>query len=103
MHQMIDVVTYMTNRAHGHSSRPIGKNLSMLTTVYNVNPNCISRDIFFSNLNIRLSENEQERYTGVLVTDCCNARNRVYFLDRSIEDINNIIDTVLKNIWSIES
>ncbi len=53
----------------------------------------ISRDVFVSNLYIRLSENE-ERYTGALVGDFCNARDGVCLLDISREDINHNIDTM---------
>ncbi len=61
----------------------------MLRSEYNINPNGISRDVFVSNLYIRLSENE-ERYTGDLVRDFCNARDGVCFLDTPKEDIDNI-------------
>ncbi len=47
----------------------------MLRTVYNVNANCISRDIFLGNFYIRLNENEEERYSGALVRDVCNAKD----------------------------
>ncbi len=96
-HNMIDcnndIVKFIAKKTDGHSSRVIGRNLSMLRSEYNINPNCISRDVFVSNLFIRLSDNEEERYTGALVRDFCNARDRVCFLDISKEDINNIIDT----------
>ena len=89
-----DVVRFMAKRADGHSSGPIGRNLSRLRTEYNVNPNFISRDVFVSNLYIRLRENEEERYTGALVRDFCNARDGVCFLDIPKEDINHIIEIV---------
>ncbi len=39
-------------RAEGQSSGPIGRNVSMLRTMYNVDPNCITTDVFVSNLYI---------------------------------------------------
>ncbi len=61
-----DVVNVIAEKVDGHSSRPIGRNLSMLTSEYNINPNCISKDVFVSNLYIRLSENEDKRYKVLL-------------------------------------
>ncbi len=55
----------------------------MLRSEYNINPNCISRDVFVSNLYIRLSDDEEEIYAGALVRDFCNARDGVCFLDIS--------------------
>ncbi len=57
----------------------------------NVNPNCISRDVFVSNLYIRLNVNEEERYIGAFVGDFGNTRDGVFFVDIYKEDINNII------------
>ncbi len=42
----------------------IGRNMSMLMTVYNVNPTCISRDVFVSNLYI------------ILILGCVRMRRR---------------------------
>ncbi len=80
-HNMIDcnndIMKFIAKKTDGHSSRVIGRNLSMLRSEYNINPNCISRDVFVSNLFIRLSDNEEERYTGALVRELCNVRDGV--------------------------
>ncbi len=90
-HRMINcnnVMKCIAKKADGHSSGPIDRDLSMLRSEYNLNPNCISRDVF-----VRLSEDEEERYTGAFVRDLCYARDGVCFLDISKENINTIIDT----------
>ncbi len=87
-----DVMKFIAKKADSHFSGPIGRNLSMLRSAYNINPSCISRDVFVSNLYITLSENEEDRYTGALVRDFCNARDSVCFFIIFREDINNIID-----------
>ncbi len=53
------MVKFIAERADGY-----GRKCSMLRpgTVYNVNPNCISRDLCVGNLYIRLNENKEKRF-----------------------------------------
>ncbi len=61
---MINDYNSVAKRPDGPSRGAIGKNMSMLMTVYNVNPTCISRDVFVSNLYI------------ILILGCVRMRRR---------------------------